>query len=119
MRRSNCASALQYVPELTWLLFLRILDETEEREAMEASVLGHDHDALVGPGILDLIPDHADRVSVGKRSGRHSKDQQTIDEMLVEAALAGLYQDLFKAPDLTVFLRAPDFPTVRRWRVDR
>ena len=34
----------------------------------------------------------------------------------VEAALAGPYQDLFAAPDLTVFLRAPDFPTVRRWR---
>jgi len=25
MRRSNCAGAMQYVPELTWLLFLRIL----------------------------------------------------------------------------------------------
>jgi type I restriction enzyme M protein len=33
MRRSNCAGALQYVPELTWILFLRILDETETREA--------------------------------------------------------------------------------------
>ncbi len=33
MRRSNCAGALQYVPELTWLLFLRILDENESREA--------------------------------------------------------------------------------------
>ena len=29
MRRSNCASALQYVPELTWILFLRILDAQE------------------------------------------------------------------------------------------
>src|SRR5262245_34822731 len=38
MRRSNCASALQYVPELTWILFLRILDaqETQAREAAEA-----------------------------------------------------------------------------------
>lgn len=38
MRRSNCASALQYVPELTWILFLRILDaqETSAREAAEA-----------------------------------------------------------------------------------
>ncbi len=27
MRRSNCAGALQYVPELTWMLFLRILDQ--------------------------------------------------------------------------------------------
>ncbi len=25
MRRSNCAGALQYVPELTWILFLRVL----------------------------------------------------------------------------------------------
>lgn len=33
MRRGNCAGALQYVPELTWILFLRILDEREEREA--------------------------------------------------------------------------------------
>ena len=41
MRRGNVASALQYVPELTWILFLRILDETEEREALEAKVLGH------------------------------------------------------------------------------
>jgi type I restriction enzyme M protein len=40
MRRSNCAGALQYVPELTWILFLRILDEHEEREAEEAKALG-------------------------------------------------------------------------------
>ncbi len=41
MRRGNVASALQYVPELTWILFLRILDETEDREALEANALGH------------------------------------------------------------------------------
>ena len=40
MRRSNCAGALQYVPELTWILFLRILDEHELREADEAKALG-------------------------------------------------------------------------------
>ena len=40
MRRSNCAGALQYVPELTWLLFLRILDEREQREAEEAEAVG-------------------------------------------------------------------------------
>src|ERR1051325_6551644 len=40
MRRSNCAGALQYVPELTWILFLRILDEREAREAEEAEALG-------------------------------------------------------------------------------
>jgi type I restriction enzyme M protein len=42
MRRSNCASALQYVPELTWILFLRILDAQETREAEQAEVLGAD-----------------------------------------------------------------------------
>jgi type I restriction enzyme M protein len=40
MRRGNCASALQYVPELTWILFLRILDEKEQREQQEAEALG-------------------------------------------------------------------------------
>lgn len=40
MRRSNCAGALQYVPELTWILFLRILDEREIREAEEADAVG-------------------------------------------------------------------------------
>ncbi len=40
MRRSNCAGALQYVPELTWILFLRILDERETNEADEAEALG-------------------------------------------------------------------------------
>jgi type I restriction enzyme M protein len=42
MRRSNCASALQYVPELTWILFLRILDAQERREAEQAEALGAD-----------------------------------------------------------------------------
>lgn len=42
MRRSNCASALQYVPELTWILFLRILDAQEAREAEQAQVLGNE-----------------------------------------------------------------------------
>jgi len=40
MRRSNCASALQYVPELTWMLFLRILDEKEGREMETARAVG-------------------------------------------------------------------------------
>ena len=40
MRRSNCASALQYVPELTWILFLRILDAQERRDKEEAEAVG-------------------------------------------------------------------------------
>lgn len=40
LRRSNCGSALQYVPELTWILFLRVLDEQEAIEREEAEALG-------------------------------------------------------------------------------
>jgi type I restriction enzyme M protein len=40
MRRSGRAGALQYVPELTWLLFLSILDEREAREAEHAQAVG-------------------------------------------------------------------------------
>jgi type I restriction enzyme M protein len=40
MRRANYAGALQYVPELSWILFLRILDDREELEAEEADALG-------------------------------------------------------------------------------
>jgi type I restriction enzyme M protein len=40
LRRSNCAGALQYVPELTWILFLRILDDNETQEAEAAEAVG-------------------------------------------------------------------------------
>ena len=39
LRRSNCAGALQYVPELSWLLFLRFLDERETIEQRDAKFL--------------------------------------------------------------------------------
>jgi type I restriction enzyme M protein len=40
LRRSNCAGALQYVPELTRILFLRVLDSMEAREEDEATAVG-------------------------------------------------------------------------------
>ncbi len=50
MRRSNCASALQYVPELTWILFLRILDAQEQKAREQAEALGNDYaPALTAP----------------------------------------------------------------------
>src|SRR5262249_33275154 len=50
LRRSNCASALQYVPELTWILFLRILDEQEKRDREAADAVGELFTpALCGP----------------------------------------------------------------------
>jgi len=41
LRRSGCAGAMNYVPELTWILFLRILDAQEKREKEEADALGN------------------------------------------------------------------------------
>lgn len=50
MRRSNCASALQYVPELTWILFLRILDTQEQKEQEQAEAQGNSFTpALMSP----------------------------------------------------------------------
>jgi hypothetical protein len=40
MRRSNCTNALQYVPELTRILFLRILDAQEMRDQESAKAVG-------------------------------------------------------------------------------
>jgi uroporphyrin-III C-methyltransferase len=72
------------------------------------------YDALVGCGILDLIPAHVEKVSVGKRSGRHSKDQQTIDQMLVTAALAGKRVVRLKGGDPAMFARATEEITALR-----
>ena len=66
------------------------------------------HDALVGAGILSLIPSKTETVSVGKRSGRHSKDQPTIDAMLVEAAAAGKRVVRLKGGDPSIFGRSAE-----------
>lgn len=63
-------------------------------------------DALVGPGILDLIPATTERVSVGKRAGRHSKDQGTINDLIVAAALAGRRVVRLKGGDPSIFGRS-------------
>lgn len=66
------------------------------------------YDALVGAGVLDLIRPHTERVGVGKRSGRHSKDQRTIDALLVEAAAARKKVVRLKGGDPTIFGRAAE-----------
>ncbi|MGA2795783.1 MAG: N-6 DNA methylase [Roseiarcus sp.] len=40
LRRSKCAGAMQYVPELTWILFLRFLDDKEQASQEEAEAVG-------------------------------------------------------------------------------
>jgi uroporphyrin-III C-methyltransferase len=65
-------------------------------------------DALVGPGVRDLIPPGAEQVYVGKRSGRHSKDQDTIDALIVAAALAGKRVVRLKGGDPSIFGRSTE-----------
>lgn len=83
-----------------------LLTRKAERLIRAADIIFYD--ALVGLGVLDLIPDHVERVSVGKRSGRHSKDQQTIDQLLVEAALAGKRVVRLKGGDPAMFARTAE-----------
>lgn len=66
------------------------------------------YDALVGPGVLDLIPAGAERVSVGKRSGRHSKAQGGINDLLLAAARAGKRVVRLKGGDPSVFGRSAE-----------
>ena len=66
------------------------------------------HDALVGPAILDLAAPGARLVYVGKRSGRHSKDQASIDQLIVAAALAGERVVRLKGGDPAIFGRATE-----------
>lgn len=89
-----------------------LLTRKAERLLQAASVVFYD--ALVGPGIIELIPPHARLVSVGKRSGRHSKDQKTIDMLLVEAALAGERVVRLKGGDPAIFGRANEELTACR-----
>jgi len=83
-----------------------LLTRKAERLLRAASVVFYD--ALVGPGVLALIPDHVRLVPVGKRSGRHSKDQGTIDALLVEAALDGERVVRLKGGDPSVFGRSTE-----------
>lgn len=65
------------------------------------------YDALVGPDILGFAP-HAELVPVGKRAGRHSKNQDAINGLLVEAALLGKRVVRLKGGDPAIFARSAE-----------
>jgi uroporphyrin-III C-methyltransferase len=83
-----------------------LLTRKAEKLICAASIVFYD--ALVGPGVLDLIPAEIRRVAVGKRSGRHSKDQRTINQMLVDAAKDGERVVRLKGGDPSIFGRATE-----------
>lgn len=66
------------------------------------------YDALVGPGVLDLIPPGVELVGVGKRSGRHSKAQESINHLLLAAAKAGQRVVRLKGGDPSIFGRSAE-----------
>ncbi|QQN74280.1 uroporphyrinogen-III C-methyltransferase [Croceicoccus sp. YJ47] len=83
-----------------------LLTRKAERLLQSADVVFHD--ALVGIGVLNLIPASVERISVGKRSGRHSKDQRSIDQMIVDAALVSRRVVRLKGGDPSIFGRATE-----------
>jgi uroporphyrin-III C-methyltransferase len=83
-----------------------LLTRKAERLLCGASIVFFD--ALVGPDVLALIPAATERVAVGKRSGRHSKNQATINDLLLAAALAGKRVVRLKGGDPGIFGRAAE-----------
>lgn len=66
------------------------------------------YDALVGPGVLELARPGTEMVSVGKRSGRHSKQQESINDLLLAAAHAGKRVVRLKGGDPSIFGRSAE-----------
>lgn len=83
-----------------------LLTRKAERLIRGATVVFYD--ALVGQGVLDLIPPHVRRAPVGKRSGRHSKDQGSINDLLLAAARDGERVVRLKGGDPSVFGRSAE-----------
>ncbi len=83
-----------------------LLTRKAERLLAAAEVVFYD--ALVGPGVLALAPPGAELVGVGKRSGRHSKAQGTINDLLLAAAQAGRRVVRLKGGDPSVFGRSTE-----------
>jgi uroporphyrin-III C-methyltransferase len=82
-----------------------LLTRKAERLLAQADIVFHD--ALVGPGVL-AFAFQAELVSVGKRSGRHSKAQDQINHLMLLAALAGRKVVRLKGGDPSIFGRSAE-----------
>lgn len=63
------------------------------------------YDALVGSGILSMVPEKAELIYAGKRSGVHTMKQDEINELLLARAQEGLNVVRLKGGDPFVFGR--------------
>ncbi|WP_019832680.1 uroporphyrinogen-III C-methyltransferase [Sphingomonas sp. PR090111-T3T-6A] len=100
-----------FLPGEVWLVGAgpgdpELLTRKAERLLTTADIVFHD--ALVGCAVLDLVPDQVERVSVGKRSGRHSRDQSSINALLLTAAKAGRRVIRLKGGDPSIFGRSTE-----------
>lgn len=75
-----------------------------QRVMMEADVIVYD--ALVPQAIVDMGRRDAERLSVGKRKGCHSKSQEEINELLVHLGREGKRVVRLKSGDPLVYGRA-------------
>lgn len=73
------------------------------RRLQQAEVLIYDN--LIGPGILDFVPESAERIYVGKSAGNHTLPQEAICRLIVEKASAGKRVVRLKGGDPFVFGR--------------
>lgn len=99
-----------FEPGMVWLVGAgpgdpELLTRKAERLLAQADIVFHD--ALVGAGVLALAR-RAELVSVGKRSGRHSKGQDQINDLMLRAALRGRKVVRLKGGDPSIFGRSAE-----------
>ena len=63
------------------------------------------YDYLVHPNILLEVPEHAEKVCVGKRKGHHSSKQEEINDLLIHYSKKGCSVVRLKGGDPTIFGR--------------
>lgn len=63
------------------------------------------YDSLIDSRVLDFVPDNAEKICVGKRSGMHSETQDNINKIIVEKALENKFVVRLKGGDPFVFGR--------------
>ncbi len=75
-------------------------------------------DALAAPELLDMAPAAAERIKAGKRGGRQSVRQDTVNRLLIDRARRGLLVVRLKGGDPSLFGRGgEEAEALRRARI--
>ncbi len=76
------------------------------RLIQQQDVVLYDH--LLTPEIMALIPEHTEKIAVGKQKGCHSFKQEEINELIYQKALQGLNVARLKCGDPYIFGRGSE-----------